>query len=76
LTELKLSSIVKSNKRKEIITMADLKVIKKVGSVEGQSWEAYYLIFDDHGIKVELKLRANSTEKQHLENIVQNSLKK
>lgn len=56
--------------------MADLKVIKKVGSVEGQSWEAYYLIFDDHGIKVELKLRANSTEKQHLENIVQNSLKK
>jgi hypothetical protein len=56
--------------------MADLKVIKKVGSVEGQSWEAYYLTFEDHGIQVELKLRANSTEKQHLENLVQQTPKK
>ena len=56
--------------------MADLQVIKKVGNVEGQPWEAYYLTFEDHGIKVELKLRANSTEKQHLENLVQLPTKK
>lgn len=56
--------------------MADLKVIKKIGNVEGQAWEAYYLVFESHGIQVELKLRANSTEKQHLETLVQLSAKK
>lgn len=47
--------------------MADLKVIKKVGQVDGQNWEAYYLVFKVAGFDWELKLRANENEKQALE---------
>ncbi len=73
---VRITDIMKSNQRKEDNMMADLKVIKKVGNVDGQPWEAYYLVFQDNGINVELKLRANPTEKQHLEVLVNQSIKK
>lgn len=47
--------------------MPDLKVIKKVGQVDGQKWEAFYLVFKVAGFDWELKLRANDNEKQALE---------
>ena len=47
--------------------MSDLKVIKEVGTVDGQNWEAYYLVFKVAGFDWKLKLRANPNEKQALE---------
>lgn len=50
--------------------MAELKVIKEVGVVDGQNWEAFYLVTKLAGFDLKLKLRANQTEKQMLEQII------
>ena len=50
--------------------MAEVKVVKDIGVVDGQNWEAYYLVANVSGFDLKLKLRANHTEKQMLELLI------
>ena len=53
--------------------MAEVKVVKDIGVVDGQNWEAYYLVANVSGFDLKLKLRANHTEKQMLELLIKDS---